>query len=193
MWLWRSSEMSSHSASCRRLVKVTSSETVAFSWARVAGGWWEPQHSCLLKWDYLLREQGLGKTHLFEKDLGHLQAFCEHLQQFLSPFLGDLTPCLYLGSKQQLVCSTLSTVHFTDVTFLLFHPETDENEDEKLNEVMQEAWKYNRECKLLRDTLQTFSWNGEPWGGRKEEIQVGGGRAPFAWIPLPNQVIPPEA
>ncbi|XP_008845740.1 MAP kinase-activated protein kinase 5 isoform X1 [Nannospalax galili] len=34
-----------------------------------------------------------------------------------------------------------------------------ENEDEKLNEVMQEAWKYNRECKLLRDTLQTFSWN----------------------------------
>lgn len=36
-----------------------------------------------------------------------------------------------------------------------------ENEDEKLNEVMQEAWKYNRECKLLRDTLQTFSWNGE--------------------------------
>lgn len=26
---------------------------------------------------------------------------------------------------------------------------------------MQEAWKYNRECKLLRDTLQTFSWNGE--------------------------------
>lgn len=35
-----------------------------------------------------------------------------------------------------------------------------ENEDEKLNEVMQEAWKYNRECKLLRDTLQSFSWNG---------------------------------
>lgn len=32
---------------------------------------------------------------------------------------------------------------------------------------MQEAWKYNRECKLLRDTLQSFSWNGEelslPW------------------------------
>jgi hypothetical protein len=25
---------------------------------------------------------------------------------------------------------------------------------------MQEAWKYNRECKLLRDTLQSFSWNG---------------------------------
>lgn len=35
-----------------------------------------------------------------------------------------------------------------------------ENEDEKLNEVVQEAWKYNRECKLLRDTLQSFSWNG---------------------------------
>lgn len=38
---------------------------------------------------------------------------------------------------------------------------TGENEDEKLNEVMQEAWKYNRDCKLLRDTLQSFSWNGE--------------------------------
>lgn len=25
---------------------------------------------------------------------------------------------------------------------------------------MLEAWKYNRECKLLRDTLQSFSWNG---------------------------------
>lgn len=37
---------------------------------------------------------------------------------------------------------------------------TGENEDEKLNEVVQEAWKYNRECKLLRDTLQSFSWNG---------------------------------
>ena len=36
----------------------------------------------------------------------------------------------------------------------------EENEDEKLNEVVQEAWKYNRECKLLRDTLQSFSWNG---------------------------------
>lgn len=36
-----------------------------------------------------------------------------------------------------------------------------ENEDERLNEVMQEAWKYNRECKLLRDALQSFSWDGK--------------------------------
>lgn len=36
-----------------------------------------------------------------------------------------------------------------------------ENEDERLDEVMQEAWKYNRECKLLRDALQGFSWNGK--------------------------------
>lgn len=43
-----------------------------------------------------------------------------------------------------------------------------ENEDERLNEVMQEAWKYNRECKLLRDALQSFSWNGKPEPGEDD-------------------------
>lgn len=36
-----------------------------------------------------------------------------------------------------------------------------ENEDEKLNEVMYEAWRFNRDCKLLRDGLQGLSWNGK--------------------------------
>lgn len=38
---------------------------------------------------------------------------------------------------------------------------TGENEDEKLNEVMHEAWRFNRDCKLLRDGLQGLSWDGE--------------------------------
>lgn len=36
-----------------------------------------------------------------------------------------------------------------------------ENEDEKLNEVMYEAWRVNRDCKLLRDGLQGLSWDGQ--------------------------------
>lgn len=35
-----------------------------------------------------------------------------------------------------------------------------ENEDEKLNEVMYDAWRFNRDCKLLRDGLQGLSWDG---------------------------------
>ncbi|XP_077163670.1 MAP kinase-activated protein kinase 5 isoform X3 [Paroedura picta] len=47
-----------------------------------------------------------------------------------------------------------------------------ENEDEKLNEVVQEAWKYNRECKLLRDTLQTFSWNGRGFTDKVDRLKL---------------------
>lgn len=36
-----------------------------------------------------------------------------------------------------------------------------ENEDEKLNELMYEAWRINRDCKLLRDGLQGLSWDGQ--------------------------------
>lgn len=36
-----------------------------------------------------------------------------------------------------------------------------ENEDEKLNEVMYEAWRFNRDCKLLREGLQGLSWDGQ--------------------------------
>uniref|UniRef100_A0A452EJB5 non-specific serine/threonine protein kinase n=1 Tax=Capra hircus TaxID=9925 RepID=A0A452EJB5_CAPHI len=47
-----------------------------------------------------------------------------------------------------------------------------ENEDEKLNEVVQEAWKYNRECKLLRDTLQSFSWNGRGFTDKVDRLKL---------------------
>lgn len=36
-----------------------------------------------------------------------------------------------------------------------------ENEDEKLNELMYEAWRINRDCKQLRDGLQGLSWDGQ--------------------------------
>lgn len=36
-----------------------------------------------------------------------------------------------------------------------------ENEDEKLNELMYEAWRINRDCKMLRDGLQGLSWDGQ--------------------------------
>lgn len=42
----------------------------------------------------------------------------------------------------------------------LFVVFTGDNEDEKLNEVMHEAWRFNRDCKLLRDGLQGLSWDG---------------------------------
>ena len=38
---------------------------------------------------------------------------------------------------------------------------TGENEDEKLNEVMHEAWRFNRDCKPLRDGLHGLSWDGK--------------------------------
>uniref|UniRef100_A0A8C8TQF3 non-specific serine/threonine protein kinase n=1 Tax=Peromyscus maniculatus bairdii TaxID=230844 RepID=A0A8C8TQF3_PERMB len=47
-----------------------------------------------------------------------------------------------------------------------------ENEDERLNEVMQEAWKYNRECKLLRDALQSFSWNGRGFTDKVDRLKL---------------------
>ena len=36
-----------------------------------------------------------------------------------------------------------------------------ENEDEKLNEVMYDAWRFNRDCKQLRDGLPGLSWDGQ--------------------------------
>ncbi|OBS58847.1 hypothetical protein A6R68_10044 [Neotoma lepida] len=50
--------------------------------------------------------------------------------------------------------------------------EARENEDERLNEVMQEAWKYNRECKLLRDALQSFSWNGRGFTDKVDRLKL---------------------
>uniref|UniRef100_A0A8C2GJP2 non-specific serine/threonine protein kinase n=1 Tax=Cyprinus carpio TaxID=7962 RepID=A0A8C2GJP2_CYPCA len=55
-----------------------------------------------------------------------------------------------------------------DVIAQCILPQAGDNEDEKLNEVMHEAWRFNRDCKLLREGLQGLSWDG--WTKNKTEI-----------------------
>uniref|UniRef100_A0A8C5NA36 MAP kinase-activated protein kinase 5 n=1 Tax=Gouania willdenowi TaxID=441366 RepID=A0A8C5NA36_GOUWI len=47
-----------------------------------------------------------------------------------------------------------------------------ENEDEKLNEVMHEAWRFNRDCKLLRDGLQGLSWDGRTFSDKVDRLKL---------------------
>ncbi|KAJ0019689.1 hypothetical protein NQD34_007258 [Periophthalmus magnuspinnatus] len=47
-----------------------------------------------------------------------------------------------------------------------------ENEDEKLNEVMYEAWRFNRDCKLLRDGLQGLSWDGHAFSDKVDRLKL---------------------
>ncbi|XP_071394600.1 MAP kinase-activated protein kinase 5 isoform X4 [Centroberyx affinis] len=47
-----------------------------------------------------------------------------------------------------------------------------ENEDEKLNEVMHEAWRFNRDCKLLRDGLQGLSWDGRAFSDKVDRLKL---------------------
>ncbi|XP_068937524.1 MAP kinase-activated protein kinase 5 isoform X2 [Petaurus breviceps papuanus] len=68
--------------------------------------------------------------------------------------------------------SNVALEKLRDVIAQCILPQAGENEDEKLNEVMQEAWKYNRECKLLRDTLQTFSWNGRGFTDKVDRLKL---------------------
>ncbi|MEE6503890.1 hypothetical protein FKM82_005001 [Ascaphus truei] len=37
---------------------------------------------------------------------------------------------------------------------------------------MQEAWACNRDCKLLRDTLQSFSWNGRGFTDKVDRLKL---------------------
>ncbi|XP_064424266.1 MAP kinase-activated protein kinase 5 isoform X3 [Latimeria chalumnae] len=59
-----------------------------------------------------------------------------------------------------------------DVIAQCILPQAGENEDEKLNEVMQEAWKYNKDCKLLRDALQSLSWNGRAFAEKVDRLKL---------------------
>ncbi|KAG3279012.1 MAP kinase-activated protein kinase 5 isoform X2 [Ictidomys tridecemlineatus] len=68
--------------------------------------------------------------------------------------------------------SNVALEKLRDVIAQCILPQAGENEDEKLNEVMQEAWKYNRECKLLRDTLQSFSWNGRGFTDKVDRLKL---------------------
>lgn len=68
--------------------------------------------------------------------------------------------------------SNVALEKLRDVIAQCILPQAGENEDEKLNEVMQEAWKYNRECKLLRDSLQSFSWNGRGFTDKVDRLKL---------------------
>ncbi|XP_038629777.1 MAP kinase-activated protein kinase 5 isoform X3 [Scyliorhinus canicula] len=59
-----------------------------------------------------------------------------------------------------------------DVIAQCILPQAGENEDEKLNEVMQEAWKYNKDCKFLRDMLQSLSWNGRRFNDKVDRLKL---------------------
>lgn len=64
-----------------------------------------------------------------------------------------------------------------------------ENEDEKLNEVMYEAWRFNRDCKLLREGLQGLSWDGQYhfiWS------LSGRGRLSFSIVSVMKQLKPKQ-
>ncbi|KAA8592721.1 hypothetical protein FQN60_018176 [Etheostoma spectabile] len=55
--------------------------------------------------------------------------------------------------------SNVALEKLRDVIAQCILPQAGENEDDKLNEVMYEAWRFNRDCKLLRDGLQALSWD----------------------------------
>ncbi|KAG9333377.1 hypothetical protein JZ751_012737 [Albula glossodonta] len=59
-----------------------------------------------------------------------------------------------------------------DVIAQCILPQAGENEDEKLNEVMHEAWRFNRDCKLLRDGLHGLSWDGRAFSDRVDRLKL---------------------
>lgn len=69
------------------------------------------------------------------------------------------------GEKRATMCPchghTQAHTHMQALTEGLCFFTVGENEDEKLNEVMHEAWRFNRDCKLLRDGLQGLNWDGK--------------------------------
>ncbi|GAB1290121.1 Non-specific serine/threonine protein kinase [Apodemus speciosus] len=68
--------------------------------------------------------------------------------------------------------SNVALEKLRDVIAQCILPQAGEDEDEKLNEVVQEAWKYNRDCKLLRDALQSFSWNGRGFTDKVDRLKL---------------------
>ncbi|XP_059405663.1 MAP kinase-activated protein kinase 5 isoform X3 [Carassius carassius] len=59
-----------------------------------------------------------------------------------------------------------------DVIAQCILPQAGDNEDEKLNEVMHEAWRFNRDCKLLRDGLQGLSWDGRSFSDKVDRLKL---------------------
>uniref|UniRef100_A0AAR2LTQ6 MAP kinase-activated protein kinase 5 n=1 Tax=Pygocentrus nattereri TaxID=42514 RepID=A0AAR2LTQ6_PYGNA len=68
--------------------------------------------------------------------------------------------------------SNVALEKLRDVIAQCILPQAGENEDEKLNEVMYEAWRFNRDCKLLRDGLQGLSWDGRAFSDRVDRLKL---------------------
>lgn len=59
-----------------------------------------------------------------------------------------------------------------DVIAQCILPQAGENDDEKLNEIMYEAWRFNRDCKLLREGLQGLNWNGRQFSDKVDRLKL---------------------
>uniref|UniRef100_A0A671UUF3 non-specific serine/threonine protein kinase n=1 Tax=Sparus aurata TaxID=8175 RepID=A0A671UUF3_SPAAU len=68
--------------------------------------------------------------------------------------------------------SNVAVEKLRDVIAQCILPQAGENEDEKLNEVMYEAWRFNRDCKLLRDGLQGLSWDGRAFSDKVDRLKL---------------------
>ncbi|KAM9393590.1 MAP kinase-activated protein kinase 5 isoform 2-T2 [Pholidichthys leucotaenia] len=68
--------------------------------------------------------------------------------------------------------SNVALEKLRDVIAQCILPQAGENEDEKLNEVTYEAWRFNRDCKLLRDGLQGLSWDGHAFSDKVDRLKL---------------------
>ncbi|XP_057688934.1 MAP kinase-activated protein kinase 5 isoform X3 [Corythoichthys intestinalis] len=68
--------------------------------------------------------------------------------------------------------SNVALEKLRDVIAQCILPQAGENEDEKLNVVMYEAWRFNRDCKLLRDGLQGLSWDGRAFSDKVDRLKL---------------------
>ncbi|KAK3514719.1 hypothetical protein QTP70_028331 [Hemibagrus guttatus] len=68
--------------------------------------------------------------------------------------------------------SNVALEKLRDVIAQCILPQAGENEDEKLNEVMYEAWRFNRDCKLLRDGLQGLNWDGRAFSDKVDRLKL---------------------
>ncbi|XP_024908877.1 MAP kinase-activated protein kinase 5 isoform X2 [Cynoglossus semilaevis] len=68
--------------------------------------------------------------------------------------------------------SNVALEKLRDVIAQCILPQAGENEDEKLNEVMHEAWRFNRDCKLLREGLQGLSWDGRVFSDKVDRLKL---------------------
>ncbi|KAK6306755.1 hypothetical protein J4Q44_G00236800 [Coregonus suidteri] len=68
--------------------------------------------------------------------------------------------------------SNVALEKLRDVIAQCILPQAGENEEEKLNEVMHEAWHFNRDCKLLRDGLKGLSWDGLAFSDKVDRLKL---------------------